>query len=810
MNALTAAANRQLLKTIWPFLTMVMLLVALAAMSLAIMSSVRAYIGGESTWSKGQKDAAFYLSLYAQTGNEKIYQDYKSAIRYPKNLQRARLALDRDDPHVAEAREALLDSGVYPADVDAVIWVFRTFRRVSYFSEAVSYWKTGDVLVEQLSATGDRLHADFASGERRKEDIDRLTVTIWEINGAISPISRAFSAVLSVAFRDTALLLLAINLIVAILLVALSAWHARRLITARLATENALRRSEARAKATLGSIGEAVISVDLAGRVEFINPAAERLLSCERIYCIDRPLETLVTLVCERDRRPVNLVGAALAQPQPDDPSSDLILTSMNGTQTVVQAVSSAVRDADDVPVGVVLLLRNMTREREYISNLAWQATHDGLTGLLNRVEFERRLGEALSASPRGEDDQRASALMILDLDQFKVVNDTFGHAAGDAMLRDLAQRICHDLPEGAVVGRLGGDEFGVLVNRCRIEEAEQIAERLRQDLGAFVWAWETHTLSTSVSIGIVDLRQSGLSIEMAMRYGDIACYMAKERGRDRVQLAVAGDNELTRHASEMSWCGRIKDALAHDRFCLYAQSVRAIGPSARDNDAAKRQRHVEILLRMTGESGEIIAPGAFMPAGERYGLMSAIDRWVVRAVFAQLADASRADDCEYAINLSGASIGDERFLEFLHEQFRQTGIAPESICFEVTETTAVANLGAAIRFIQELKRRGCKFALDDFGAGMSSFGYLKHLPVDYLKIDGSFIKDMLNDPVNLEMVGAINDIGHSMGRLTIAEYVESAEIVTALQTIGVDYVQGFHIGRPQPWTHTTELLSIS
>ncbi|WP_143749524.1 EAL domain-containing protein, partial [Caballeronia arvi] len=296
---------------------------------------------------------------------------------------------------------------------------------------------------------------------------------------------------------------------------------------------------------------------------------------------------------------------------------------------------------------------------------------------------------------------------------------------------------------------------------------------------------------------------------ETAMRFGDIACYLAKERGRDRVHLAVRGDKELTRHASAMSWCGRIKDALANNRFCLYGQEIRPVDSAGR-HTLKQHPQHVEVLLRMVGDSGKIVSPYHFLPAAERYGLMSAIDRWVVRAVFATLARTGNAGGIQYAINLSGASIGDERFLQFLTDQFEISRVDPASICFEVTETTAVANLAAAARFIRELKERGCKFSLDDFGAGMSSFGYLKHLPVDYIKIDGGFIKDMLKDAVSRDMVAAINDIGHSMERLTIAEYVESEAILQALGALGVDFVQGFHVGRPALWAQNIEFLEVT
>jgi diguanylate cyclase (GGDEF)-like protein len=799
--------NRQLFKTTWPFMAVIVSLLALVATSLSIMSSVRAYIGGESTWSKGQKDAVFYLIRYAQTGDERAYAQYESAIAYPLNLKRARLALDRPIPDETVAREALLESGVYPADVSSVIWVFRTFRRASYFEEAVSYWTRGDALVEQLTRAARELRAARAAGASGRIEVEHLTGEVWSINASIAPISRAFADVLGAAFRQTALLLFVVNVLVAVLLVSLSVWYARRFIDARLASEHALRRSEARAKATLGSIGEAVISVGPTGLVEYVNPVAERLFGRDAASCVSRPLTALVAIVREWDRRPVDLIEQALRGNETAEPCADLVLTSVSGEETVVQAITSLVHDTSDSITGVVLLLRNMAREREYVSNLSWQASHDGLTGLFNRTEFERRLFDSLDEQAGFERAQRPRMLMMLDLDQFKVVNDTYGHAAGDTLLREVAALFRGCLRDEDSLARLGGDEFAALMPDCDEQTAVIVAERLRQEVAAFQWSWETHMLSTSVSIGLVDLR--GLDMETAMRFGDIACYLAKERGRDRVHLAVRGDAELTRHASAMSWCGRIKDALASNRFCLYAQEIRALNPLYREDDAPQ-PRHVEILLRMVGEGGKIVPPNFFMPAAERYGLMSAIDRWVVRAVFATLARTGNPEGVQYAINLSGASIGDERFLQFLTDQFEISEVAPASICFEVTETTAVANLAAAARFICELKKRGCKFSLDDFGAGMSSFAYLKHLPVDYIKIDGGFIKDMLKDAVNRDMVAAINDIGHSMGRLTIAEYVESEAILHALDAMGVDFVQGFHVGRPALWAQNVEFLAIT
>jgi EAL domain-containing protein (putative c-di-GMP-specific phosphodiesterase class I) len=326
------------------------------------------------------------------------------------------------------------------------------------------------------------------------------------------------------------------------------------------------------------------------------------------------------------------------------------------------------------------------------------------------------------------------------------------------------------------------------------------VAERLRACLNDFVFNWEAQPFTTSVSVGVVDLRNAEMGVEEAMRLADIACYMAKERGRDRVQVADLRDRELARHASEVSWGRRLKQALEHDHFCLFVQPIVDVGdgsyPLSCDGQRA------ELLLRMKDPSATagVIAPSLFIPAAERYGLMTAIDRWVIRHALDTLARSSQKRFSEYAINLSGASVGDERFLGFVREQFVRTGVPPSLICFEITETTAIANLASAARFMRELNALGCHFALDDFGAGMSSFGYLKHLPVEYLKIDGSFVMDILHDPVSRDMVAAINEMGHSMKCKTIAEYVESEGIMRTLATLGVDYAQGYYIGRPVPW----------
>jgi len=360
--------------------------------------------------------------------------------------------------------------------------------------------------------------------------------------------------------------------------------------------------------------------------------------------------------------------------------------------------------------------------------------------------------------------------------------------------MRQISVVLQERLREGDTLARLGGDEFGVLLENCPVEHAMRIADMLRQAVADFHFVANERTFAVGVSIGLINMADGSLTLAEVLSAGDAACYMAKEKGRNRVQLYHPKDTDIAVRHGEMEWVGRIQEALTAGRFCLYSQSI--VPVDSRQHSAPMS----ELLIRMIDERGETVPPMAFIPAAERYNLMPAIDRWVTRTALLTMAQrrggAREAETC--IINLSGASIGDERFLDFIRGELAQTPCPRGTVCFEVTETAAIANLAKATRFIAELKSLGCLFSLDDFGSGMSSFGYLKHLPVDFLKIDGSFVRDMLSDPIDNAMVEAINHIGHVMGKRTIAEYVEHEGILVRLQEIGVDYAQGFGIASPR------------
>jgi diguanylate cyclase (GGDEF)-like protein len=449
-------------------------------------------------------------------------------------------------------------------------------------------------------------------------------------------------------------------------------------------------------------------------------------------------------------------------------------------TQRMVSRVDRAERELKELKLG-----------QEYAMKLAYHASHDQLTNLVNRPEFENRLKQALqTVTTQG----RQHVVMYLDLDQFKVVNDTCGHAAGDQLLRQVGALLKQKVREGDTLARLGGDEFGVLLESCPMQEAIRIAHELRQCIADFRFVSEGRSFNIGASIGVIHVADGTLNLTDVLGAADAACYMAKEKGRNRVQFYRPHDSEVFLRRGEMEWVSRLQRALQDERFALHAQKIISI------QDHGARSVHHELLVRMLDEHDKLIPPMAFIPAAERYSMMPLVDQWVVQSAFSKISTLLGPNCGTYAINISGNSIGDERFLEFVREQHKRYVMPPRTICFEITETAAIANFDKAARFFGELKSLGCLFSLDDFGAGMSSFGYLKHLPVDFIKIDGSFVKDIAIDSVDYAMVRAINDVGHEMGKKTIGESVDGEAGLEALRKIGVDFAQGHWISPPVPF----------
>jgi diguanylate cyclase (GGDEF)-like protein len=783
----STCGKRRLLQLVSPLVAVILFQAFLAGLSLETLSAVRAYVGGEGMWSKGQKDAIHFISLYSHTGDEQFFGRFRSAVAVPLADRAARYALERRTPDLNAARDGFAGGGNHPDDIPGMIWLFRYFKDVSYMATAIGHWRDTDPFLDQLTSLGDVVHEQFSSGsgsvraEVRREQIDL-------IDRQLAPIATAFSESLGEGSRSIKLLLTIANLITATSLVFLIIWHTRRILKQRLTFENALKVEKERAQVTLASLGEAVISTDADGRLNYMNPMAERLTGCTTAAARGLPLSSLFSIVDEATGDKNNrLINQSLG----DGITIDRQLLVRPDASVVAISVIGAPLHFDDKAAGAVLVLHDKTAEREFVARLSWQASHDALTGLVNRREFETRLGntlDKLSHQP-GE-----NSLMFLDLDQFKVVNDACGHAAGDQLLRQTSDLLQKTLGIGGLLARLGGDEFGVLLQDCDADFAVGIAERLRLAVQELNFVWHGCTFNISVSVGLVHFAEAGAT-EKTLQAADVACYMAKEKSRNRIQLYHPRDAELVQRVGEMAWVQRIKNGLDEQRFCLFAQEIRTLNGNEPDHS------RFELLLRLRGEDGELIQPGSFMPAAERYGLMPLIDRWVVRNAFALLAGrlsfSKPAQFSSCSINLSGATFGDDDFVDYVRRQFEIHRVPPEMICFEITETSAIANLPSAKRFIQALKKLGCSFSLDDFGTGMSSFTYLKHLPIDFIKIDGSFVTEMLNSKIDRAMVEMIVHVAKVMGKSTVAEFVESDKTLRALREIGVDYAQGYAIAKP-------------
>lgn len=456
-----------------------------------------------------------------------------------------------------------------------------------------------------------------------------------------------------------------------------------------------------------------------------------------------------------------------------------------------IHSNAAAVKNEAGEIIRVVGTHVDISKRKRAEAKLTYQSSHDALTGLVNRREFERRAERLLTAAAN---ENSAHALCYIDLDQFKVVNDTCGHAAGDELLRQLGVSLKKMVRKGDTLARLGGDEFGVLINNIDIDDARELAGSLRAAIEDFQYIYQTHSFRISASMGLVPIVDAQTTLTELLKNADAACYMAKDYGRNRIHVYSSSDEELTQRHGEMQWVNRIQHALREKRFCLYAQNIESLKGS--------EKAHYELLIRMKDTDGAIIPPGAFLPAAERYNLSVQLDKWVIEETFRLLfLHPSFLESVNFiSINLSGHSLTDTGVLAFITAKFNQYNFDASKFCFEITETAAIANIVQAEKFIKELKALGCKFALDDFGSGLSSFAYLKSLPVDYLKIDGMFVKDMIDDKIDYAMVKAINDIGKIMQMQTIAEFVENNDIKNALSEIGVDYAQGYGVHKPQPF----------
>ena len=564
-------------------------------------------------------------------------------------------------------------------------------------------------------------------------------------------------------------------------------------ITRRKKMEEALYQEKERALVTLHSIADGVITTDREGLVEYVNGAAEGLTGWSNEEANNQPIGKIFKIIDEYTREPkINSVQKVLDKQQVIHPISSSVLRNKDGHEFAIEHSAAPIFNSKGELDGIIMVLRDITEKHQILKQMAWQARHDPLTGLINRREMENRIESAITSA---KSFSREHALLYIDLDQFKVVNDTCGHQAGDELLRQISSHLSANIRHRDALSRLGGDEFGLLLENCSISQAQQIAESIKDNIEEYRFVWDGSVFKIGASIGVVGINSECTDMTQVMCDADTACYDAKESGRNRIKLHLPNDDGIVRQRRDMQWVTDINKVLDENRFTLYFQRI---NPLVEQGDP-----HWEVLLRMLDtDNNEITLPGVFLPAAERYGLMLNIDRWVLRtalSILKKVPEAAQNSTPRVSINLSGNSIGDEKFLTYVTDQFTTFSVSPSQVCFEITETAAIANFARAKEFINTMKKLGCSFALDDFGSGMSSFGYLKNLDVDYIKIDGSFVKNINRDVVDLAMVESINRIGHLMGIETVAEFAENDEIINKLRMIGVGYAQGNGIQRPIP-----------
>jgi len=541
------------------------------------------------------------------------------------------------------------------------------------------------------------------------------------------------------------------------------------------------------AQITLHSIGDGVITVNKDYVIQSINPVAEMLADVHKHDVINKNILSIYDGESAKQRSQMN---ENLEQTGIKRSLFDFTLTKKDGTKYEVEHTIAPIIDHDKNILGAVIILRDVTEVRTMEKRLSYQASHDALTGLINRREFEVRLKQIIR-NAAAED--LTHSVCFLDLDKFKIINDTSGHAAGDEFLKQVSKTIQSLLRQTDVLARLGGDEFAIILDSCSIHQAKTICNQIIKKIKDTRFNWGKNSFEAGASIGIVPITKLTVSVSDVMSSVDAACYEAKDKGRNRVQVFEPNDAEFVKHQLETSWIQKIKTAIDENQFELYFQELRNINPTH------PTPTSIELLIRLN-DDGKIVNPDSFISTAERYHLMPMIDEWVISNTFDFINEYNDKHDSEIrvAINLSGQSLSEDSVLNLIIDKLRDNKhLKKELICFEITETAAIANMSKAIEFIAQIKQIGCKFSLDDFGSGLSSFSYLKSMPVDNIKIDGVFIRDIHIDPINKIFVESIHNISKIMGIKTTAEYVESEEILDCIKSIGIDYAQGYHIAKP-------------
>lgn len=751
----------------------------MTAAALEVQSGATAYIIGETHWSRAQHAAVHSLLHYARHGDPATMGEVRSALAVPLGDRAARLALESEPIDVAAARAGFIQGGNSERDLDRLVRMYRYFKSAPYFSEAVQHWREGDRGVFELIALTDEIEARYRRGIPGREQIALYERQIERIDGHLRVTAKRFSAALidGARFLSVGLSLFGFVIFVVIACIAIMILRA---------TLRRIRASEGVFRSAFHSAAVGMLTMDRAGRILGANESISKVLG----YPVPELCGMNLTDVLHADDR------SSIAYS--DEGSIDWARHSHTAEQRFMcrdasvrwvrwNATIASVDEADGNRVFAVV--EDVSVERQLASEMAHRATHDALTGLINRREIESRVtGVLRDASPA-----ERNVFFFVDLDQFKLINDTCGHLAGDQLLRQIAGVLALHLRDSDWLGRLGGDEFAVLLKHTLLDEALAVAQRISRVLADSAFVWEGRKFNVTCSIGVVEVNAGLHDVTGVLRAADRACYLAKEDGRNCIRVYEESGCAITRRRDEMAWVENIREAIADSRVVLYAQRIEQLVGGCK--------LRYEVLVRLVGDDGRVYSPEYFMPAAERYGEAIAIDRLVVGMLLQQLAaNPGHLRELELChINLSAHSIANPEFLEFVMHELDRSVVPATKLCFELTETAAISNLAHARSFIDEMRKRDCKIALDDFGSGLSSFAYLKNLPVDIVKIDGIFVRDLAASDIDRMLVRSMCGIAHFLNKIIIAEWVESAEALHHLQDLHVDQVQGFAIHKPCP-----------
>ncbi len=754
------------------------LAVMLTATMLELQTSATAYIIGESHWSKAQQSTSHELHRYAASGDPQQLRQAREALLVPLGDRLARLALERDPPDFAASRQGFLQGLNAPEDVDRLIRMYRYFHNAPFFRESVERWRAGDQHVLELQRIGEEMEASLARGGVTVAQKTAWQRQILAVDAALRPVEAAFSQ----SLVDGTRMLKRVLIVVSILLFLAIAWLGILILRW---TSRRIRASEGVFRSAFHQAAVGMLRMRLDGQILEANAAICAILgyTAEQL----QGLRLNEILHAEALAAIAGHADGEIEWTLCEVPVEQRFLCK-DGSSRWMRWTASTIDSETDGKERVFAIVEDVSESRRLAEEMRYQASHDAMTGLVNRREIENRLRQSIETARSfgGE-----HAFLFLDLDQFKLINDTCGHVAGDQLLRQIAGVLMLHMRSNDWMGRLGGDEFAIFLEGSGLEEALHIAERLRRALSASNFPWEGRRFNVSCSVGIAQVTGDQIDVGDVLRAADRACYQAKEDGRNCVRVYRESDQAMRRRRDDLAWVAEIRQAIVDGRIVLYAQRIEALH--------GRETLSYEVLVRLVDTSGEVCSPDRFLPAAERFGEAISIDRLVIAMALRQLEDSpahvQALDLCH--LNVSAQSIANPEFRNHVTTLLDITGVPPAKLCFELTETAAVSNMTRAREFIDEMRSRGCKIALDDFGSGMASFAYLKSLPVDVLKIDGVFVRDLANNEVDPVLVRSMCEVARSLGKTTVAEWVEDRKLIDRLRQLGVDQAQGYGIHEP-------------